>query len=228
MKILKHLGPVAAFALFPAATALATPPTGLDAVIAQMDAASKTFKSAQADFTKDIFEKIVSDHTIQKGSLYVERKGADTYMGLNITGAGATTVEYTPGTVRQYQPGLKCFNTYSSLNKSSVESFLTLGFGGSGTELKKNWTITDQGSETLSDGKSQVKVEKLDLVGKDQSVRNNFTHVTLWIDPVRGISLKQVFYTPSGDTQTATYTNIRMGGTIDKKPYAIGGGACHK
>jgi hypothetical protein len=224
MTMLKPLGFAAACVLL-AGTANAAP---LDTVLAQMDKASVTFKSAQADFTKDIFEKIVSDHTLQHGSLYVERKGTDTFMGLTITGSGATTVEYTPGTVRQYQPGLKCFNTYSSLNKSSVESFLVIGFGGSGTDLKKTWDITDQGTEMMNDGKTNVKVEKLDLIGKDQGVRNNFTHVTLWIDPSRGISLKQVFYTPSGDTQTAIYTNIRMGQPINKAPYAISGNACHK
>ncbi len=38
---------------------------------------------------------------------------------------------------------------------------------------------------------------------------NMFSHVTIWIDPARGVSLKQVFYQPSGDLRTATYKNIR-------------------
>ena len=33
---------------------------------------------------------------------------------------------------------------------------MTLGFGGSGTDLAKAWTITDQGSESLSDGSKTV------------------------------------------------------------------------
>jgi hypothetical protein len=36
-----------------------------------------------------------------------------------------------------------------------------------------------------------------------------FTHVTLWIDPALDVSLKQQFFQPSGDINTATYTNIR-------------------
>ena len=73
-----------------------------------------------------------------------------------------------------------------------------------------------------------MSVEKLDLVGKDQSVRSNFTHVTLWIDPLRGVSLKQEFFTPSGDTQTATYTNIKLNQQINKAGYEFSGGPCGK
>jgi hypothetical protein len=33
--------------------------------------------------------------------------------------------------------------------------------------------------------------------------------------------LKQEFFTPSGDTQTAIYTNIRLNQPIDLKAFAI-------
>jgi outer membrane lipoprotein-sorting protein len=54
-----------------------------------------------------------------------------------------------------------------------------------------------------------VQVAKLDLVPKEQKVLDMFTHVTIWVDPTRGVSHKQVFYQPSGDLRTATYKNIR-------------------
>jgi hypothetical protein len=43
----------------------------------------------------------------------------------------------------------------------------------------------------------------------------------MWIDPLRDISLKQVGFTPSGDTQTTIYTNIRLNQPIDFKAYAV-------
>jgi outer membrane lipoprotein-sorting protein len=64
-------------------------------------------------------------------------------------------------------------------------------------------------------------VEKLDLVSKDPSVRNNFTHITIWVDPVRDVSLKQVGFTPSGDTDTTLYTNIKLNQPIDLKAFEI-------
>ena len=48
-----------------------------------------------------------------------------------------------------------------------------------------------------------------------------FTHITIWIDPARGVSLKQVFYAPNGDNRTATYSNIRLNSSVNRKPYNI-------
>ena len=54
-----------------------------------------------------------------------------------------------------------------------------------------------------------TQTAKLNLKPKQQSVANMFSHVTLWIDPTRSLGLKQIFYEPSGDNRTATYTNIK-------------------
>jgi outer membrane lipoprotein-sorting protein len=54
-----------------------------------------------------------------------------------------------------------------------------------------------------------TQTAKLDLKPKQPSVANMFSHVTVWIDPTRSLSLKQIFYQPSGDNRTATYTGIK-------------------
>ena len=79
----------------------------------------------------------------------------------------------------------------------------------------------DKGSEQMNDGGKPVQVEKLDLLPRDPTVRNTYSHVTIWIDPVRDVTLKQEFFAPSGDTDTAIYTNIRLNQPIDLKAYAI-------
>ena len=66
-----------------------------------------------------------------------------------------------------------------------------------------------------------MQTEKLDLVSKDPSVRNNYTHITIWVDPARDVSLKQEFFAPGGNTDTATYSNIHLNQPIDMKPYTI-------
>jgi outer membrane lipoprotein-sorting protein len=52
-------------------------------------------------------------------------------------------------------------------------------------------------------------------------VKNTFSHVTIWIDPTRGVSLKQIFFAPNGDNRTTTYSNIRLNSHINDKPYNI-------
>jgi hypothetical protein len=226
--------------LFTTALALALTSTALHAqapspqlatVLHQLDAASTKFNNAQANVNYDNYTRVVRDHSFETGTIYIQRSSKGQQMGavlFNSTPDGKASksptqiINYDGGTLQSYAPGTNQDDILKAgANQAMYESFLTLGFGGSGSDLAKAWTIQDLGPETLSDGAQQVKTEKLDLVSKDSNVKNTFTHVTIWVDPVRGLSLKQAFFAPNGDSRTATYSNIRLNGHINTKPYEI-------
>jgi outer membrane lipoprotein-sorting protein len=141
-------------------------------------------------------------------------------MGSKINPPGAKYLAYKDGKLAVFDPATKDLKILTAgQNKAQYESFLTLGFGGSGTDLAKAWTITDLGAEQLSDGSATIPVTKLDLVSKDPGVRNMFSHITIWVDLNRAISLKQQFFTPAGDYRTAIYSNIRYNQNINNAPY---------
>jgi outer membrane lipoprotein-sorting protein len=196
-------------------------------VLKQMDTASAKFQRATADFQWDYYEKIVHDTTTQKGSIYFEREKNSTNMGAVIVDPASMVkgkpktlkvIQYEAGTVQMFDPGVDQITVlHEGANQAEVEGFLTLGFGASGSDLEKAWSITDMGPETIGD----VKVEKLDLVGKSPESKKNFSHVTIWIDPTRAVSLKQVFYQASGNYRTATYANVKVNGNVHKDQFAI-------
>ena len=191
----------------------------LSETVKRLDAASAKFRSAEADLKKDFYERVVKDTTTQTGRTYFLRTGSSTQFGAKINPPDEQVVEYKDGLVRLYRPGTNTLTTYSaSQNQAAVETFLTLGFGGSGSDLVKSWNVDDQGSEMMSDGKNQVKVQRLVLTPKQ---KGTFTQVTLWVDLDRGVALKQEFIMTDGNKQTATYTNIRYNQKIDMKPYEI-------
>ncbi len=194
-------------------------PDRLKTVLAQMDAGSVKFHSAVASIQKQQFEKIVNDTTTESGTIYFLRNGNSTQVGAKFDPPNAQTLEYKNGLVRLYSAGTNHIDQYSTsgANQARFDTFLTLGFGGSGSDLAKQWTVADQGTEKMSDGSKPVEVEKLDLVSKEASVRGNFTHITIWVDLALDVSLKQVGFTSSGDTQTTIYSNIRLNQPIDKK-----------
>jgi outer membrane lipoprotein-sorting protein len=204
----------------------------LTALLAKMDVASKQFKSATANFQWDYYEKVVHDTSTQTGSIYFKRDGANVNMGAVIVGVDPLKPNAKPSvqTVLQYKGDeLQLFNTgpdqiqvfHAGGNQAQYEEFLTLGFGGSGSDLAKAWNITDQGPETMNDDGKPVRVEKLDLAGKTPESRKSITHVTVWVDAERGVSLKQVFYQTGGNVRTATYTNIKLNSTVDMGKFAI-------
>jgi outer membrane lipoprotein-sorting protein len=191
-----------------------------------MDAAAAKFENAQADFMWDVLQSVVQEHDIQTGTIYFQRKGAGASSGTAMAayvkqqnGQNAPkTVTYTGGELQLYQPGINQLTIIKAgANQSQYESFLTLGFGGSGKDLETNWEVSCSGMETIAG----TPTAKLELKPKQASVANTFSHVTVWIDPTRAVSLKQVFVEPSGDTRTATYSNIKVNTRIDPEVFKI-------
>jgi outer membrane lipoprotein-sorting protein len=212
------LSSVLVLAITPASLHAQPKPGHLDEVLRQMDAASLKFQSTEADFRWDLYERVVKETTTQTGTIYFKKQGATTVMGAKLLTPSIKIIEFRNGTLRLFEPGINHLTTVDATkNKAQFESFLTVGFGGSGTDLAKAWKIMDLGDETV-DG---VQTAKLDLVPKDPAVRNNCTHMTIWVDPVRGIELKQSLYLPSDDYRTAVYTNIKYNQKVDEKPYQI-------
>lgn len=223
-----------ALAVFAAAPACRAQ-TKLQSVISQMNAASAKFTSAQADLRQELFTKAVDDTEVRYGQIYFLRKGGETQMGMKMLApdakpgsAPSQIVEFKDGKLRMLTVGTGQVDEFSASgkNQSLAETMMTLGFGGSGADLQRSWTITDLGADQINDGSRNVPVEKLDLVSKDPGIRSNYSHIVLWIDPVRDVSLKQQLFEadggkPSGNTRTVFYTNIRLNQHVDTGAYAI-------
>jgi outer membrane lipoprotein-sorting protein len=178
-------------------------------VINQLNSAAAKFQSAQADFSWDQLTVAVQEHDVQTGAIYFERKKGLTEVMADIkqeNGQDAPKkVLFNGSEAKFYEPKINHLTLIrAGANRAQWESFLTLGFGGSGTDLLSIWKVSLQGAEQM-DG---VTVDKLDLAPIQENVANLFTHVTIWVDPVLGINHKQIFYQPSGDLRTATYKNI--------------------
>ena len=190
----------------------------LNNTLSQMDAAAAQFKSLQADFVWDQYQAVVQEDDKQSGTTYFVKQKGTTIMAADIQQPGLKKLTFDGSNFTIYTPGTNEELIYSvAKNKNMVEGFLTLGFGGSGTDLKKNWDVTCSGTETI-DGVSTVK---LDLVSKQDNVKNMFSSVTIWIDPTRAISLKQVFNQPSGDKRTNTFTNIKLNANINASEFKV-------
>ena len=193
----------------------------LPEVYAQMDASAAKFQSVQADISVDRYVAIVQQHSTQTGTTTFLRTGGSIQMLMHLN-AGSddpeTDLLYKNGELDVFQPAQKQETILSAgANRGEYDSMLTTGFGASSKDLAANWDVTFQGMETI-DG---VPTAKLDLVSKQQNIRNNFSHITIWVDLARDLSLKQIMYQPDGDARTATYTNIRYNKPVPEKLFVL-------
>jgi outer membrane lipoprotein-sorting protein len=205
------------------ASAIANAQQGdLQTTLAKLDAASAKFRSAEANIHRDAYTAFIKETVGTDGTTYIKREpNGSAEFGVKTTGAQARTIQYKDGVISDYNPTAKCTDTVTN---KSIDTYLTIGFGGSGKDLAKAWEITDLGPDTVGG----TKVEKLDLVPKDPAVKQNAVKISLWVDLDRDVSLKQVVYAPNKDTNTATYTNVKLNTQVNTKPYEVKAKACGK
>jgi outer membrane lipoprotein-sorting protein len=180
---------------------------GLEKVLNQMDAAARNFKTTEANLVADQYQRVINETETQTGKIYFRREGGEIQMAADFAEPDKKYVLYSGGKVQVYQPKIDQVSEYNlGKNRADVESYLVLGFGGSGHDLLKSYDVKFVGSETVNG----INAGKLELIPKSDRLRNNIARILLWIDPARGISVQQQLFQPGGDYRLAKYSGIAI------------------
>src|SRR5215510_2904810 len=147
----------------------------VDSVLTKMDEVSKTFRSAQADIERTHVTVLVNDKDIASGKFYYMKRGTEPRVKLEIVKPMPQFALVDKGKMQLYTPNLKQVQEASlGEHKDLLEMFMSLGFGQSSQDLKKNFDVTLGGEESL-DGK---KTSVLELKPKHSSIKE----VRMWMD----------------------------------------------
>jgi len=193
--------------------------TPLQQVLQQLDRTAANFHTTQASFVWTQYTKIVDDTDVQKGTVFFRRSGNQVEMAADIvTPDPPKYVLFTDSKIQVYQTKIDQVTEYNAgKDRAAFESFLVLGFGGSGQDMLKSFDVTYNGTEKV-DG---IDTAKLTLVPKSEKVRSTFDHIWLWIDVDRGVSLRQQLFAPGGDYRLATYSDIRLNEKIPDSVFKL-------
>jgi outer membrane lipoprotein-sorting protein len=200
----------------------------LEAILKKMDAVSASFRTTQAEFEWDNYQKVIDEIVdVQTGTIYYRRAGKDIEMMADVKKAGTSAsalkpepkyVLFSEGKVRMYQPKPDQVTVYDlGKDRADLESYIVLGFGGSGQDLQKAFDVKYQGTENING----VAAAKLELIPKSERVRKNYNRMILWIDPDKGISVQQEFFTPQGDYRLCKYSSIKVNEKIDNDVFKL-------
>jgi outer membrane lipoprotein-sorting protein len=190
----------------------------LECVLKKMDEAAANFHTTQADFVWDQYQKVVDETDTQKGTVYYRRSGTQIEMMAEIKEPDTKYVLFKDGKLQVYQPKIEQVLVYPTSGKGDIESYLVLGFGGSGQDLTKAFDVTYAGEETVGG----FATGKLQLIPKSDKVRNNyFAKALLWIDLARGISVQQQFFQSQGDYRLAKYSAIKVNTKIGNDVFQL-------
>ena len=184
------------------------PKTGsLEQVLHSMDENAAKFRTAQADFAWTPYNAVINAlDAPDKGKIYFRKAGNDLQMAALFQPPDSRQIIFAHGKLQVYQPKTKILDVYdTSAHKDEVESFLVLGFGSSGEDLRKSFEIKYVGQEKIGD----VQTGHLQLTPLSTKIKQSFPRIDLWIDPQSGMSLRQQLFQTGGDYRLADYTHIR-------------------
>ena len=185
----------------------------LKEVLDRMDADAVAFKGLTAKVKRIEYSAPPLNETTETDgdlTLRKDRKGVAALMDFMAT-KDPKQYLFRDNQYQEYLPKLNLINEYD-LGKSSsmVNQFVALGFGSSGKELQKNYTIEQRGVEVLKIADKEVKVTKLELVPKSAEALKMLKRIEFWIPEGKSYAVKLKMYQPSGNTDTAIYSNIQI------------------
>ncbi len=220
LKIRIVFAAVAALGILCCRAALAAPQDDLKSVLDRLNTAAANFHSLSADVEfDDITTDPIYDKDVFKGVVYYDRKGTAFRMGVHFnqhnTRPSTKAYTFVGGVLKLRESGSSQVTDYPQAGK--FESYVMLGFGASGTDLQAKWDIKLLGWETI-DG---VRTAELELVAKDPAVLKNLPKVTIWIDPDRAVSLKQVFTLSSSSSKTCFYSNFKLNQALPRDAFTF-------
>lgn len=175
----------------------------MEDVVKRLDQESRRFRSLTASLERTKVTVVVNDRSTESGVIYVRR---DEKMLIELASPEERTILRTGDDLFIFHPRTKRLEQFDlGKHRAIVDEFLLLGFGTSGSDLKKGFLVTPLGEQNLA-GK---RVLLLELTPKSEKVRQQISKVHLWIDQGTWLPVQQKFFeTGSGDYFEIRYANL--------------------
>lgn len=179
----------------------------LDQVLARMDKEAATFRQMTAKFAKTNFISVLNDTSQESGVIWMRKSGKKVEMRGEVGGQDARSFGFRDSRGEIFYPKIKTVQIYDlGKERSLVDQFLLLGFGSSGNEIARNYSIKAVGEEAVGGHRTS----RIELVPKSQQVLEQIQKVYLWIPESAGHPVQQQFMQPGGNYYKVVYSDIQI------------------
>jgi outer membrane lipoprotein-sorting protein len=207
-----------AFAVVLIAGALPAFSETADAVLARMDRESAGFRQITSKVKKSDYTAALNDTTSESGEMWLRRNGRQIVMRTEFAAPQLRSLAVAAGKAQIYYPKIRTVQIYD-LGKAGVlvDQFLVLGFGSSGKEIARNYTVTVGAEESIHG----EKTSRLDLIPKSAKVLEQIRKVELWIPQGAGHPVQQRVTEPNGDYYLFTYSEIKLNPGLPESAFRL-------
>ncbi|HLK49573.1 MAG TPA: outer membrane lipoprotein carrier protein LolA [Bryobacteraceae bacterium] len=179
----------------------------LEATFAKMDRAASMFSGVTADLRRLNHMALLNEDTAETGTFRMKRTKRDVRVLFDIKQPEPKAYSFDGKKLEEYLPAEQTVQEYDAGKyKSLADQFLLLGFGTTSKELQAEYTISLGGSERIAN----EQTTRLELIPKSKELILHLPKVDLWISDQTGVPVQQKFYSPGGNYNLATYSNIML------------------
>lgn len=182
----------------------------LDQVLAQMGAAGRNFRSLEASIERTKVTVLVNDKALDSGKVYFVRNGQQSRLKLDILKPEVQRLLVEKQVAQLYFPKIKQVQQFNLGKDRDKAEFLLVGFGQSNEDIRKYYTASLAGEETVNG----VRTSVLDLKPKAAQAAAMFASIRLWMDQQRWIPVQTKLTEASGDYLLINFTGIKLNSNI--------------
>jgi hypothetical protein len=185
-----------------------TPAEPLDALLARMTKAAPSADAFSAAVKQIDYTAIVDESIESTGSLRLKRTKAGIIGVVEYTSPSPYTAHFTGGSMEKYLPKANLLEVYDyGRYRKSVDQYLSLAFGISGTDLQKTYQVKWIGEETLAG----TRTTRIELTPKDKEALKLIAKVELWIPEGQTYAIQEKLTKAGGrDYLTWIYSDAEL------------------
>jgi outer membrane lipoprotein-sorting protein len=189
----------------------------VEQTLARMDKSAEGFKSLMATVRQVSHVNVINEDTVSLGTTSLKRSKRDVRVLVHFTAPDDKSVAVSGTKVEMYLPKLQTVQEYNLGSRNTVEKYLALGFGASGSDLKSDYDIKALGDEIVGG----AKAARLELTPKDKQVRQQFPIIELWISETKGYPVQEKFHQSGGDYMLITYSDIVINPSLPDSAFKL-------
>jgi outer membrane lipoprotein-sorting protein len=187
-------------------------------VLVRMDKAAAGFRAMTGKLRKTEYTAVLNDTSVESGEICLLRSGRELLMRTEILEPEPRSIGFDDSRVQVYYPKIQTVQIYDlGRQRSLVDQFLVLGFGSSGAELTRNYTVKLLGEEVVGG----QRASRLELVPKSAQVAEQIRGVELWIPLEAGYPIQQKFLQPGGDYYLVTYSEVKINPNVPESGFRL-------
>ncbi len=193
----------------------------LNDILARMDQSARNLRTFSAKMKRIEYTKVINDKDETEGLRLVRRADGKTIGIVQFFGKNPQTLRFAGKTVELYSPDAKLVEVYDAgkfgkMGKQ-VDQLLLIGIGVSSAELRHDFDITADGTETIA-GKLTTRIQ---LIPKDSDLKKRAEKIEMWVPQGESVPIQVKVTQPSGDYNEAIYSDIQMNPTLPDSAFEL-------